>query len=116
MTTPGPDRPGQATAVRPGSGPVRSITRGKAEGPETGPGSKGPEARKRQGREPAANRVFVIGADGQPLMPCTVQRARQLIKAGRVRKRDYRPFTIHLKDRRRDDGRTQPSSSSSFVS
>ena len=39
--------------------------------------------------------------------PCTVQRARQLIKAGRVQKRDYRPFTIHLKDRWRDDGRTQ---------
>ena len=40
-------------------------------------------------------------------MPCTVQRARQLIKAGRVRKRDYRPFTIHLKDRSRENGRTQ---------
>ena len=39
-------------------------------------------------------------------MPCTVQRARQLIKAGRVRKRDYQPFTIHLKDRSQDDGRT----------
>ena len=99
--------PGQATAVRPGSGPVRSITRGKAEGPATDPGSKRPEARKRQTRQHPANRVFVIGADGQPLMPCTVQRARRLIKAGRVRKRDYRPFTIHLEDRSRDDGRTQ---------
>ena len=97
----------RATAVRPGSGPVGSITRGEAEGPATGPGSKGPEARKRQGRQPAANRVFVIGTDGQPLMPCTVQRARQLINAGRVQKHDHRPFTIHLKDRSRDDGRTQ---------
>jgi 5-methylcytosine-specific restriction endonuclease McrA len=29
-----------------------------------------------------------------------------LIDAGRVRKRDYRPFTIHLKDRAADDGNT----------
>ena len=40
-------------------------------------------------------------------MPCTMRRTRRLIKAGRVQKRDYRPFTIHLKDRSRDDGRTQ---------
>ena len=52
------------------------------------------------------NRVFVIGSGGQPLMPCSVQRARQLIDAGRVKRRDYRPFTIHLKDHRRDDGQT----------
>ena len=103
----------RATAVRPGSGPVRSITRGEAEGPATGPGSQGPEARKRQRNTEAehehpahTNRVFVIGSDGQPLMPCTVQRARQLIDARRVKHRDYRPFTIHLKDRRRDDGQT----------
>ena len=97
----------RATAVRPGSGPARSITHDEAKGPATGPGSKGPEARKRQERQPAANRVFVNGTDGQPLMPCTVQRARQLIKAGRVRERDYRPSTIQLKDQSRDDGRTQ---------
>ena len=103
----------RATAVRPGSGPVRSITRGEAEGPATGPGSQGPEARKRQRNTEAehehpahTNRVFVIGSDGKPLMPCTVQRARQLIDARRVKHRDYRPFTIHLKDRRRDDGQT----------
>ena len=101
------NRPGQATAVRPGSGPVGSITRGEAAGPATDPGSKGPKAHERQSHRTRANRVFVIGADRQALMPCTVQRARQLIKAGRVQKRDYRPFTIHLKDRWRDDGRTQ---------
>ena len=39
-------------------------------------------------------------------MPCTVRRARQLINAGRVSKREYRPFTIHLKDRCATDGRT----------
>ena len=50
--------------------------------------------------------MFVIGSDGTPLMPCTVQRARQLIKAGRVSRRDYRPFTIHLKDRWTTDGKT----------
>ena len=84
------------------------ITRGKAEDQKTGPGSTRPEARERQpppSHQPAmpANRVFVIGADGRPLAPCTIQRARRLIKAGRVRKRDYNPFTIHLKDRVRDD-------------
>ena len=90
--------------------PVGSITRGKAEGPATGPGSTGPEARERrhpprQNHQPG-NRVFVIGADGRPLAPCTIQRARQLIKASRVKRRDYNPFTIHLKDRVRDDNDT----------
>ena len=59
------------TVRDPGSPPVRPITRGKAENPETGPGSKRPEARERRlppPRQPAkpANRVFVIGADGRP--------------------------------------------------
>ncbi len=62
--------------------------------------------RKHQHQRNGTNRVFVIGSDGTPLMPCTVQRARQLIKAGRVSRRDYRPFTIHLKDRCTTDGRT----------
>ncbi len=39
-------------------------------------------------------------------MRCTVRQARQLIDAGRVKKRDYRPFTIHLKDRQAGDGKT----------
>ena len=90
---------------------VWSITRGKAEDQKTGPGSTRPEARERQQPAPhqptmPTNRVFVIGADGRPLAPCTIQRARRLIKAGRVRKRDYNPFTIHLKDRVRDDNDT----------
>ena len=102
------ERPGRATAPRPrpGSGPVRSVTRGEAEDPATGPGSNGPKARKRQHPPARKNRVFVIGSDGAPLMPCTVRRARQLIDAGRVKKRDYRPFTIHLKDRHAGDGKT----------
>ena len=101
----------RTTVCGPGSDPARSITRGEAEGSKS-PGSKRPKARERQ-TPPApaettrrANRVFVMGADGIPLMPCTIQRARMLIDAGRVKKRDYRPFTIHLKDRARDDGRT----------
>ena len=98
--------PGQATATRPGPGPVRSITRGKADGPTKRPGSAGPAARRRQHHPQRTNRVFVLGADGTPLMPCSVRRARQLINAGRVKKRWYRPFTIQLKDRRKDDGRT----------
>ena len=92
--------------------PVRSITRGEAEGPTTGPGSNRPAARKRQSHPPrpetpkGANRVFVFGSDGRPLMPCTMRRARMLIDAGRVSRRDYNPFTIHLKDRAADDGKT----------
>ena len=100
------ERPGQATATRPGPGPVRASARGKADGPAKGPGSAGPAARKRQHHAQPTNRVFVLGADGTPLMPCSVRRARQLIDAGRVKKRWYRPFTIQLKDRRKDDGRT----------
>ena len=82
------DRPGRATAPRPGPGPVRSVTRGKAEDPATGPGSNGPAARKRQHPPARKNRVFVIGSNGDPLMPCTFLRGRQLINAGRVKKRD----------------------------
>ncbi|MCY4663171.1 MAG: RRXRR domain-containing protein [Acidimicrobiaceae bacterium] len=90
--------------------PVGSITRGEAEGPATGPGSTRPNARERQlhprhNHQPA-NRVFVVGADGRPLAPCTIQRARELIKARRVKRRDYNPFTIQLKDRTRDDNNT----------
>ena len=102
----GGTRSRQTTAAGPDPGPVRSITPGKAEDPETGPDSTGPEARKRQESPARKNRVFVIGSDGKPLMPCTVRRARQLIDAGRVGHRDYRPFTIHLKDRCTTDGRT----------
>ena len=100
------NRSRRTTAAGPDSGPVRSITHGEAEGPATGPGSTRPAARKRQHPPRRANRVFVIGSNGKPLMPCTVRRARQLIDAGRVRRRDYRPFTIHLKDRSAGDGKT----------
>jgi len=100
------NRSRRTTAAGPDPGPVRSITRGEAEDPATGPGSTGPAARKRQHPPARANRVFVVGSDGRPLMPCTVRRARRLIDAGRVRRRDYRPFTIHLKDRCATDGRT----------
>jgi len=100
------NRSRRTTAAGPDPGPVRSITRGEAEEPATAPGSTRPAARKRQHPPRRANRVFVIGSDGKPLMPCTVRRARQLIDAGRVRRRDYRPFTIHLKDRCAGDGRT----------
>ena len=55
--------------------------------------------------EPAANRVFVLGSDGEALAPCCVQRAWKLIRAGRVRKRWYRPelWAIQLKDRDRSN-------------
>ena len=98
----------QTTAAGPDAGPVRSITRGEAEDPRAGPGSTRPAARKRQHPPARKNRVFVIGSNGAPLMPCSVRRARLLINAGRVSRRDYRPFTIHLKDRCATDSATQP--------
>ena len=54
-----------------------------------------------------ANRVFVLGSDGKPLAPCRIQRARQLIKEGRVRKRGYRHglLNIQLKDRDRTNAK-----------
>ena len=102
------------TAERPAPHPGefgRSTTRGEAEG--ASPGSEGPAARKRHSTPPAAdrprraNRVFVYGSDGNPLMPCTMRRARMLIDAGRVSRREYHPFTIHLKDRAVGDGNTE---------
>ena len=53
----------------------------------------------------SANRVFVLGRDGEPLAPCCVQRAWKLIKAKRVRKRWYHPdlHAIQLKDRDRSN-------------
>ena len=104
----------ETTAVPPGPGPVRSITRGEAESSHKRTESKDTRARKRQPdhqeARPRANRVFVLDAHGKPLMPCTPRRARRLINAGRVGKRFYRPFTIQLKDRSIDDGitATQP--------
>ena len=100
----------ETTAVPPGPGPVRSITRGEAESSHKRTDSKESRARKRQPNHqearPRANRVLVLDAHGKPLMPCSPRRARQLIDAKRVAKRFYRPFTIQLKDRSVDDGTT----------
>ena len=97
------------TTMPPDPRPVRSITRGKAESSRRTE-SKESRARKRQESEQEpkrrANRVLVLDAGGKPLMPCTPRRARQLINAGRVGKRLYRPFTIQLKDRSIEDGTT----------
>ena len=49
-----------------------------------------------------ANRVFVLGRDGNPLAPCERRRAWKLVKARRVRKRWYLAddlLAIQLKDR-----------------
>ncbi len=45
------------------------------------------------------NRVFVIGADKKPLMPCRPARARILLKKGRAVVWFITPFTIMLIDR-----------------
>ena len=69
--------------VHPGTIPVRSTTRGEAEESESPPVTHEHKAGNHH------NRVFVIGSNGQALMPCSIQRARQFIKAGRVKKRWY---------------------------
>ena len=45
------------------------------------------------------NRVFVIGADKRPLMPCHPARARKLLKKGRAVVWRMAPFTIMMLDR-----------------
>ena len=75
--------------VHPSASPVRSTTRGEAEENESSPVTHGHKAGNRQA-----------------LMPCSIERARQLIKAGRVKKRWYNPYTIQLKDRQLGDDRT----------
>lgn len=41
-------------------------------------------------------RVFVLNKRGEPLMPCSVKRARLLLKNGQARIIRYNPFTIQL--------------------
>jgi hypothetical protein len=52
--------------------------------------------------------VFVLGYDGQPLMPCTGKRARLLLERGRARVKRIKPFVIQLKDRSVNDCLLQP--------
>ncbi|MEM1007698.1 MAG: RNA-guided endonuclease IscB, partial [Myxococcota bacterium] len=52
------------------------------------------------------NRVFVLGTNKQPLIPCHPSRARQLLKKGRAAVLRRFPFTIILLDR--DQGDLQP--------
>jgi hypothetical protein len=50
--------------------------------------------------------VAVLSNSGIPLMPTNEYRARKLIKSGRAKIDQYRPFTIRLLDRKK--GKTQP--------
>ena len=52
--------------------------------------------------------VFVLGYDGQPLMPCTGKRARLLLERGRARVKRIKPFVIQMKDRSVNDCLLQP--------
>jgi len=52
------------------------------------------------------HRVFVLGKNKQPLMPCRPARARRLLKKGRAAVYRREPFTIILKNR--EGGDTQP--------
>lgn len=53
-----------------------------------------------------SNRVFVLGKDGKPLMPCHPARARELLKSGDAVIHRRFPFVIRLKSR--TTGATQP--------
>ena len=52
--------------------------------------------------------VFVLGYDGQPLMPCTGKRARLLLERGRAKVKRIKPFIIQMKDRSVNDCLLQP--------
>lgn len=41
-------------------------------------------------------RVFVKNMRGEPLMPCNQRKARLLLKEGKAKIVDYKPFTIQL--------------------
>ena len=70
----------EKTTMPPDPGPVRSITRGKAESSQRTE-SKESRARKRQESEQEprtrANRALVLDAGSRPLMRCTPRRARK---------------------------------------
>ena len=87
--------------------PVRSITRGKAEEASSPPASHGCDSREGEPnrKEPPkyANRCLVVGSDGIPLMPCTVQRAGKLRRDGRARLHAPEPYCIRMLDRKADD-------------
>ena len=86
---------------------VRSITRGKAEETSSSPTSQGCDSREGEAQQTEApkyaNRCLVVGSDGIPLMPCTVQRAAKLRKNGRAKLHSPEPYCIRLVDRKASD-------------
>ncbi len=52
--------------------------------------------------------VFVLDRRKRPLMPCSEKRARILLRRGRAVVHRLSPFTIRLKDRRREESVLQP--------
>lgn len=52
--------------------------------------------------------VFVLGRNGEPLMPCSEKRARLLLARGRARVHRLYPFAIRLIDRQQADSALQP--------
>ena len=87
--------------------PVRSITRGKAEETPGSPASQGCDSREgepiRTKSPNHANRCLVVGSNGIPLMPCTVQRAAKLRRNGRARLHSPEPYCIRILDRKAGD-------------
>lgn len=51
--------------------------------------------------------VYVLGSDGQPLMPCSEKRARLLLMRGRARVKRVKPFVIQLIDRNQSNSQLQ---------
>lgn len=90
-------------ADNPGDGHETGLRRRKAPGVQHGR----EETSRKAGVTPArgVRRVFVLGARGNPLMPCHPARARELLKSGRAVVVRHTPFVIRLKDR--DGGEVQ---------
>ena len=52
--------------------------------------------------------VFVLDKHHKPLMPCSEKRARLLLERGRARVHRLVPFTIRLRDRKKEESALQP--------
>lgn len=52
--------------------------------------------------------VFVLDRSGKPLMPCSENRVRKLLEAGRARVHRLYPFAVRLVDRKVEESALQP--------
>ena len=61
---------------------------------------KGPSPSLRREEKCGVIRVFVVGSNAKPLMPCHPARARQLLQRRRARVHRFYPYTIRLVERK----------------